>query len=309
MKRYSWLWILLWGNVMIGSAGLSAQDTTQVTTEEQVTEVTEEEEEMIKSRMSLTCEQYPDATIILKGLLRARIDGSYQKIPGEKISFFMLNADGEEISLGEATTKADGTGQITAEKNKLTAGADGSYALIVRFDGNDKMDGSESDLMVWPATLAVEAQEADSVYTLRLTAMAEGPDGPQPIAAAPVAVYVKRMFSSLKVVEGETDEAGIAELEFPSGLPGDPEGILHITALIEEHETYGNLAAQLEQPWGQPVSDVLEKTPRALWSPHPPTWMVFTFFILMGTVWGHYGIIIYNLFRIKTGRPSPESRS
>ena len=91
------------------------------------------------------------------------------------------------------------------------------------------------------------------------------------------------------------------ELEFPIGLPGDAEGNLEITVTIEETEEYGNLTSTSTLKWGNAVSAAPLEMQRSLWSPHPPTWMVITFFILMGAVWIHYAIIIINLLNTSSG--------
>ena len=299
-----WLWTALilivgWLPVLAQDApadsSAAVADTTAGTAAEEVPEET-----TIKSKLSLTADQFPDGSIELKALLRAKIEGSYQKIPDRKVTFFTLTAEGEESPVGDHKTGADGICGVKLEKSKLAKGEDGSYAFIARFDGDNTLESSESDLALWPATLVMEPKAEDSTYMLTLTATAESADGPIPIAAAPVAVYVKRMFSSLKVAEGETDESGMVELEFPAGLAGDAEGNLEITAMIEETDQYGNLTARMTEKWGHPVSYSSGEAPRALWSPHPPTWMVITFFILMGAVWGHYVIIVINLFRIRS---------
>lgn len=297
------VWLLLM--MLTGSASMSAQeDSTSVSMETDTTVVeTEEAEELeettFKSRMSLTADQYPDGTIALNGLLRAKIEGAYQKVPNSKVTFFVVNAEGEETALGDTQTGAGGMAGVKVSKASLVSNEEGFYSFLARFDGSDRFESSESDLSLRPAILTMETNEEDSIFLLKLQASAESPEGLQPIAGALVVVYVERMFSSLKVAEGETDETGAVELDFPSGLPGDGEGKLVITAIIEETEEYGNLTNTVTKPWGYVVSAEHMESPKALWSPHPPTWMVITFFILMGAVWIHYVIVIYNLFRIK----------
>jgi len=304
LTRWSCYMVLIMGIMWTAITPVFAQETQPDTTAQVETETEEvEEEETIKSRMSLTADQFPDSTIILNGLLRAKIEASYQKIPGRKVSFFSVNPEGEETQLGDTITGPNGIATLRLNKTNLNMNEEGYYSLLARYEGDDKMDGSESDLLLRPAKLLMEPIEADSTFTLSIQAMAESTEGPLPIAAAPVSVYIKRMFSSLKVAEGETDEAGMVELEFPSGLAGDADGNLEITVKIEETEEYGNLTALSTQKWGYAVSTAPQEMKRALWSPHPPTWMVITFFILMGAVWIHFAIIIINLFRIKAQGP------
>jgi hypothetical protein len=111
------------------------------------------------------------------------------------------------------------------------------------------------------------------------------------------------MFSNLKIGEGTTDESGEAIVEIPNNLAGDANGNILLVASLTENEVYGNLEASATQQWGVPVSDVVKQLPRALWSPHPPVWMLVTFVILMGTVWGHYIVIIVQLFRLRKEEP------
>ena len=291
------------GMILGGTHLVKAQDTPADTSVQQVdttkTPAAEEEETTIKSKTSLSADQYPDGTIVLNGLLRAKIEGSYQKLPERKIDFFVLNAAGEEVAIGDTMTGVNGVAKIRINKATLAKGKDGSYSFIARYAGDDRFDSSESDLTLKSAMLVMEPRKEDSTYMISLKATADSPDGPMPIAAAVVSVYVKRMFSSLKVAEGETDESGMVEVEFPTGLPGDENGNVEITAMIEETDEYGNLSAASTQPWGFAVSNAFVESPKALWSPHPPTWMVVTFFILMGAVWIHYGIVIFNLIKIK----------
>ena len=284
----------------------SAQDSTVVepaAVEDSAAVAAEPEAETTaKSRMALTASQYDDGRIELAALLRAKIGGSYTKVSQQKVSFFTVNDAAEETRLADAVTGADGVARFTVNATGRSANADGSYYYLARFDGNAAIDGSESEVILQPAKLVMEAAEADSVYTLRLRATANAAEGPVPIAGAPVTIYVKRMFSSLKVAEGETDEEGFAELEFPLGLSGDEHANLEITARIEETEMYGNLEAKMTRQWGKPVSYEIKELPQALWSDHPPVWMIVTFFVLMGTVWFHYVFILFNLYRIKTDK-------
>ena len=73
---------------------------------------------------------------------------------------------------------------------------------------------------------------------------------------------------------------------------------------IRQSETYGYLEAAAVEKWGIPVSDKIEDQPRSLWSSHPPLWMLITFIILMAAVWGHYIVIVYELFRLRKEQPN-----
>jgi hypothetical protein len=289
-----WISFLLISFLFTGIQPLLAQDSTAV--------AEEKADATIKTKMSLTASQFPDGIIQLNALLRSKIEGSYQKTPGQKVAFFLVNDAAEEIALGDTVSAQDGVAKFKFNTNGKTTNKDCSFSFLARYDGNDHMNGSESDLLLKPAKLVMEPIEGDSTYTIKLLATALSADGPKPIEKASVAVYVKRMFSSLKVADGETDADGMVEVDFPKGLSGDQNANLNITAKIEETEEYGNLEASMIKAWGKPVSYEITELPKALWSDHPPVWMIVTFFVLMGTVWIHYMIILVKLFLIKADK-------
>jgi hypothetical protein len=108
----------------------------------------------------------------------------------------------------------------------------------------------------------------------------------------------------MKIGEGTTDENGEASVEIPNNLPGDAKGNITLLVKLDESETYGYLEAAAVEKWGIPVSDKIEDQPRSLWSSHPPLWMLITFIILMAAVWGHYIVIVYELFRLRKEQPN-----
>ena len=146
-----------------------------------------------------------------------------------------------------------------------------------------------------PARILLEPIETDSSLSLKLTLLAND----EPVEDEDVSLFVKRLFSPLKVGEATTDEEGAAEIVFPMDLPGDGEGQLEIFARLEDHSDFGTVEVALDEPWGKPVSQLSQKLPQALWSPNPPTWMILTFIILMAAVWGHYAVIVYKLIQVK----------
>ncbi len=286
--------ILLW---MAPANSLLAQD--EPAEEETTEEAAEEEEpEKIGSRLSLSVTQLPGDSVELSVILRAKIDGVWNKIDGGKILFFAIG-DEDETPLGEAVTNLAGVGSAKAGIKDMPLNSEGYLTFAARFEGNDQLEESDDEISVLKAILTLTPVKGDSSYTIFVKAMAPSPDGDIPLMEADVVIFIKRMVGRLKVGEGTTDENGEAEIEFPTDLSGDDLGNLFITARIEEFEEYGNLAATTVQPWGKPVSTAIEELPRSLWSPHPPAWMVITFFVLMAAVWGHYGVIVYKLRQIK----------
>ena len=157
------------------------------------------------------------------------------------------------------------------------------------------------------AKLVITPVKDDSLLTVQIKLVDLGTGTETPVPETAVGIFVNRLFYPLKVAEGTTDENGEATVEIPDNLPGDPKGNLTLIGRLDENETYGNLEATVVQPWGIPVSNIFHALPRALWSEHPPLWMLVTFIILMSVVWGHYLIIIIQLFRLRKEEPEPHS--
>ncbi len=287
------LLLLLWA----APVHLQAQDKPAAN-EETEEPAEEEEPSKIGSKMTLTVTQMPGDTVELQALLRAKIDKVWTTMPGKKVSFFAVG-DEDETAIGEMTTNAKGIAALKFNASTTPLNAAGYHAFAARFGGDDELDESDGDANILKAKIELTPVKEDSSLTISLKVSAPSKDGDTPIAEADVVVYVKRMVGRLKVGEGTTDEDGNVEIEIPMDLAGDENGNLFITAYIEDFEEYGNIAATTVQPWGKPVSYKIEELPQALWSPHPPSWMVITFFVLMAAVWGHYGIVVYKLSQIK----------
>jgi hypothetical protein len=172
------------------------------------------------------------------------------------------------------------------------------------------MDPIEEELFIKRARLEITPMKQDSLLNVSVKLVEIGTGNETPVPQTAIGIFVKRMFLPLKVGEGTTDDNGEATIEFPNNLPGDDQGRLTVLAKLDESELYGNLEASVVVPgWGIPVSNKIEDQPRALWSSHPPLWMLITFIVLMLAVWGHYIVIVYELFRLRKEQPSVQSNA
>ncbi len=257
-----------------------------------------EEPETISPLVEFISMQKSDNTIDLKGIFKAKIDGALTKLEGFKVEFFAVSDNGE-TKLGEAVTNKNGLALLNVKADGLTPDAEGKLNFKVSYPGNDKYDAAEEVLAIKRARLEVTPMKEDSVMSLQVKLVDLSTGTETPVDAADLAIYVKRLFNPLKIGEGATDETGEVNIEVPGNLPGDVNGNLTLIARVQDNEDFGNIETTVVQKWGQPVSEEMKEMPRALWSPHPPMWMLITFIILMGTVWGHYIVIIYELFRLK----------
>ena len=286
------LWAAASTNILV------AQEAGDSTATEAI-EVTEEVEapETPTARVSLVCTQTHDDSILLEAMVKARIDGTLQTLRGINVLFYRVGAD-TSILLGKAATNNRGVATLKTPSAAATPDEEGLVAYAAKSEPMTSLEKGEDKIGFKKAKLTMKPMSGDSANEVTMLLVAGDKDA-TPLAEVDVVLYVKRLFSYLKVGEGTTDERGEAVIAFPADLPGDAAGNLTIVARVEEHKEYGNLSATMQQSWGIPVSDVPGKTERALWSTAPPLWMLTTFIVLMTTVWGHFIVIIYELFRLK----------
>lgn len=288
---------------------LSAISYQPVFAQDDSTGKAEEESSLISPSLQFSSVQKSDNTIDLKAMLGAKVSGQFVKLYKMKVSFFQT-VNEEEKELGFVITDGSGKALLNIQDSILKADADGKFHIKASFAGNKSMDPAEEELEFSHARLIIITQKEDSLLNVhvKLTALENG--GEKAIPETLVGIYVKRLFMPLKVGEITTDENGEGDFEFPANLPGNNKGQLTILARVDENELYGNILAQAAaEPWGFVVSDTIKEQPRALWSAHPPLWMLITFIVLMVVVWGHYIVIVFELFRLKKEQPGEETHA
>jgi hypothetical protein len=246
--------------------------------------------------------QKSDNTIALKATYKAKINGTVTKLPGLHITFF-VKKDSTEKQIGETVTDISGMALFNCKADAIQPGKEEKLRFKASFAGNKMIAASEDELAVKRASLVITPVKKDSVLSVQLKLADLTTGAETPIPGTGLNVYVKRLFNPLKLGDGKTDENGTASVEIPANLPGDAKGNITLLARLEDNEEYGNLEASVIQSWGKPVSDEVKELPRALWSAHPPIWMLVTFVVLMTAVWGHYFVIVYELFRLRKEQP------
>lgn len=247
--------------------------------------------------------QKGDNTIDLKASLKSKFKGGLILLPYMKISFVQVT-DSAEKELGFVITDKRGKAVFNVKEADASPGKDGSVHFKAMFAGNKSMEAAEEEITFKRARLEITPVKGDSLNSVTVKLLDLSSGTPVPVDSVTVGVFVHRLFYPLKVGEG-TIENGEASVEVPDKLPGDAKGNITLMAKLDENETFGNLEASTTQAWGVPVSDKLTELPRALWSAHPPLWMIITFAILVTAVWGHYIVIIYELFRLRKEEPHP----
>ena len=246
--------------------------------------------------------QKSDNSVDLKTTVQAKIKGTLTKLGGLKIEF-AAGADSLAKKVGEVITDSRGIAIFNCKSDQLATDAEGKLNFKASFAGKDSLEAAEEVLSIKRARLDITPAKEDSLLTVKLKLIDLSTGTETPVPETDLGLFVKRLFYPLKVGEGKTDEAGEAIIELPNNLPGDAKGNITLLGMVVENDTYGNLEAAVTQAWGTPVSDEVKELPRALWSSHPPLWMVITFAVLMTAVWGHYLVIIIQLFRLRKEEP------
>ena len=263
---------------------------------------TKEEPALISPSIELISVQKANNTIDLKAAVKAKVKGSFIKLPLLKVSFVQVN-DTAEKALGFLITDDYGKAVLNIRADGLTTDKEGKLLFKALFAGNKRMDAAEAEVTIKRARLEILPVKGDSTFNVQVKLIDIGTGIEKPVPEIAVGIFVKREFNPLKIGEGTTDENGAATIEISNKLPGDENGNITLLAKLDESEIYGNLEAAAVQKWGIPVSTSIEQQPRALWSSHPPLWMLITFSLLKAIVWGHYIVIIVQLFRLRNEEP------
>ncbi|MBK8609807.1 MAG: hypothetical protein IPL84_07620 [Chitinophagaceae bacterium] len=300
IRQQKLLFVFLFVSLMM-PFGLIAQTDSAASKEE----VVAEEKEMISPSLDLIVVQKGDNSIDLKVAIQAKVDKVFHKLPLLKVSFLQVIGD-EEKEIGSMITDRAGKAVFTCKPNAVVADNEGKINFKAVFAGNKSMDPADAAVTIKRARIELTPVKEDSVYTVQLKLVDVGSGKEIPVPETDLGVFVKRLFKPLKIGTATTDENGEASVEIASKLPGNAKGDITLIAKLDESELYGNLETSTVVNWGVPVSDVVQAAPRALWSAHPPIWMMVTFVVLMTVVWGHYIVIIFELFRLRKEEPHPK---
>ena len=265
-----------------------------------------EESSLISPALNFLSVQKGDNSIDLKAALTAKLNGTVIKLRQLKITFLQV-ADDAEKELGFVITDGFGKAILNIKADSLKPDKEGKLNFKAEYAGNKQMDPADAELSIKRARLEITPVKDDSVLSVNVKLVDIGTGKEIAVPETVLGIFVHRSFKPLKIAEGTTDENGEATIEVPNNLPGDAKGNIILLAKLDENETYGSLESAVEQKWGIPVSDKLNELPRALWSAHPPYWMMITFIVMMSTVWGHYLVILIQLFRLRKEEPSPDS--
>ena len=122
--------------------------------------------------------------------------------------------------------------------------------------------------------------------------------GGKPVENASIVFGIRRTFGTLVIGEDQTLDDGSAAAKFPTDLPGDAEGNLHVVINIKEPQDLVGVSGHAVIPGGATPVASADPFPRALWAPHAPLPLVIPIILLVGGVWVTYAYVIKQVIAI-----------
>jgi hypothetical protein len=151
-------------------------------------------------------------------------------------------------------------------------------------------------------TLAMQCN--DQMKKIVVTANEQLKDG-QTMHAAGVEVmlFVKRYFGKMQVGDIKTTNArGQAIFEIPADIPGNKDGYVEVTAMINDPKSIMKTTpVKAELAIGAPTDKPGLTEIRAWWSTRgkAPVWIILTFTFSVIIVWGFILYIVYSIIKIR----------
>ena len=124
----------------------------------------------------------------------------------------------------------------------------------------------------------------------------------KPVENATVEFFVARTFGRLSIGKDQTLDDGTAQVIFPTDLPGNVSGELHVTAVVQVPTKYAGITAHSMFKGAAVVSESPEPFPRALWAPSAPVLLIVTIVGILAAVWCIYAYVVAQLWAISKGR-------
>jgi hypothetical protein len=263
-------------------------------------ETEQETVEKIRPIVSLESHKNKDNSRTLIGVFKYRDPETrkFAEVKDVPLNFY-VGVD-SLISLGSFNTDIEGKAYCKIDlKVKLPKNEEGYITFSVEFEGNQSFKSRGSEAEVIDLDLGLSLEVVDSVKTI--TVKAEkilANDERVPLNEVEIPIYVKRMFSDLKIGDVYLEE-GEGTFEFPENIPGDTLGMVQILAKLIDDEDYAYVEKSEDIDWGVVTSHHEIYHPRSLWTQVAPVWMIVTLTIMLAGVWGHYIFVIIQLIRLK----------
>ena len=252
-------------------------------------------------------------THYLAASAKTKVSGKFQPAAGVNIKFYITNDSVPSHFLGEVATNEKGDAVLMMPPAAQSEWQKNAQPAFVAVSPQTKTYAeSRADLAITKAKIKIDTTEDRKIMASVLRF-----DGTTwtPVPDVEMKVAVKRLGGDLNVGETETyttDSTGAITADFlRDSLPGNQKGILTLVAKVEDNDTYGNLSAEIQAPWGVAVRYISPFDKRTLFARrgHAPIWLETMAYSIILLVWG---VILYLMFLVskikKLGYAGPAVR-
>jgi hypothetical protein len=231
---------------------------------------------------------------------KSKIDGKFQQIAGIPVQFYIGTDPIAENLLGNGVTNEKGEAVVMISSQAQTEWLKSpNQNFIVISSSNKTFDEARGDLAITKAKLKIDTADGKNI-TASIIALVDTVW--TPVAKVDLIVGIKRLGGLLNVSEQQTyttDSTGAILAEFKrEQLPGDQKGNIILVACVVDNDTYGNLTAEMEVPWGTKTVYTTNFNHRSLFARrgYSPVWLELLSYTIVLAVWS---VIFYLLFQIK----------
>ena len=172
--------------------------------------------------------------------------GSGRSMHGVKNGEVVITSVLNDSTFTLATVETDTLGEVQLYLDQdyvLPMNEDGITTIEAFYEGNDQYRSTSNDLEIMDLDLDISFEIEDSVKYISVLATTLDPEGNKvPMEEVSINIGVQRLYSVLPLDEIETDEEGIAIMEFPDNLPGDANGNIVIVATVFESDDFGTVS-------------------------------------------------------------------
>jgi mono/diheme cytochrome c family protein len=153
-------------------------------------------------------------------------------------------------------------------------------------------------------TITLAMEYSDPMKKIIVSATEKLKDGNSgPAAGVEVMLFVNRYFGKMQVGDIKTTNAtGQAFFEFPADLPGNKDGFVELSAVVNDPKSVMKTTpANSSLAIGQKTDKPSLTATRAWWSTrgNAPVWILLTYTLSVIIVWGFIFYILYSILQIK----------
>ena len=259
------------------------------------------QEDKITPRVNLTFHHYDQEVPYVLINIRNRVERRFVPMEGIPVTVSVISGE-NEYDLGSFISNSNGLAKAKFPEELMSKwGSLFEAEFTASIVDTDSTEAVDETLIVVPARIRISTDD-ERLITAVVEKRIEGEW--EAVPDVDVKFFIRRYFGRLIIGDDfyTTDENGAVELEFDTVIPGDAEGNIEISCLLEDNEDFGTISALTSQKWGTPFIDdnaAFEK--RTLWSTRDktPYWLLIFPNLMIVGVWGIIAYLVIQIIKIK----------